>query len=165
MVLASTYAAPDPLAYAAFEAWALVAETAGMPVMMRQQAPRVFGSDFYANQPGRLAGFLAEMERSTQPAASFAAQIDALLSHDAAPRLASITTPALVMASADDIIIKPDLSRQLLGSLPRAECALLPGGHAAFLEDPPLWNRTVIAFIEQHRAGQRRSGGPGPATR
>ena len=100
VVLASTYAAPDPLSYAAFEAWALIAGTAGMPVMMRQQAPWVFGSDFYATQPGRLAGFLAEMERSTQPAASFAAQIGALLSHDATSRLGSITTPALVLASA-----------------------------------------------------------------
>jgi 3-oxoadipate enol-lactonase len=160
VVLASTYAVPDPLTYAAFEAWALIAETAGMPVMMRQQAPWVFSSDFYAKQPGRLAGFLAEMERSTQPAASFAAQIGALLGHDATSRLGSITMPALVMASADDIIIKPALSRRLQAGLPRASWALLPGGHAAFLEDPPLWNRTVLAFIGQHRPG-----GSGPTTR
>jgi pimeloyl-ACP methyl ester carboxylesterase len=63
VVLANTYAAPDPLARAAFGAWALIAETAGMQVMMRQQAPWVFGTDFYASQPERLAQFLAEMDR------------------------------------------------------------------------------------------------------
>lgn len=151
VVLASTYSKPDPLTYAAFEVWALIAEVAGMPVMMRQQAPWVFSTEFYASQPERLAGFLAEMERSTQPAAGFAAQIGALLTHDCTARLASITTPALVLASQDDIIIKPALSRALFEALPAADWALLPGGHAAFLEDPPAWNRTVIDFIAAHR--------------
>jgi len=164
VVLASTYAAADPLTYAAFESWGLVAEAAGMPLMMRQQAPWVFSSDFYLSQPGRLAEFLAEMDRTTQPASSFAAQVAALIGHDAAARLGSITMPALVMASADDIVIKPDLSRRLCDGLPDATWALLPGGHATFLEDPPRWNRTVIDFIDKHRAHppreqQRTSGG------
>ena len=106
VVLANTYAAADPLTYAAFESWALVAEAAGMPVMMRQQAPWVFSTGFYAHQPGKLAGFLAEMDNTTQPASSFAAQIAALINHDAAGRLGSVTTPALVIASDDDIVIK-----------------------------------------------------------
>jgi len=150
VVLASTYAKPDPFTYAAFEVWALIAEAAGMPMMMRQQAPWVFSSDFYANQPERLAGFLADMERTTQPAAAFAAQIGALLTHDCSARLASIRTPALVLASADDIIIKPPLSRALHASLPAAQWALLPGGHAGFIEDPARWNRAVIEFVSQH---------------
>jgi hypothetical protein len=35
--------------------------------------------------------------------------------------------------------------------IPHAAWALLPGGHAAYLEDPALWNRTVLDFISQHR--------------
>ncbi len=161
VVLASTYAKPDPLTCAAFEAWALIAEAAGMPVMMRQQAPWVFGTDFYASQPERLAGFLAEMERTPQPAAGFAAQIGALLSHDCIARLAAITAPALVLASQDDIVIKPALSRALFEALPDAQWALLPGGHAAFLEDPQAWNRAVIDFITAHRAPAALPGEPG----
>ena len=150
VVLANTYAWPDPLTRAAFESWALVAQTAGMQVMMRQQAPWVFSSDFYASQGGRLADFLAEMDRTTQPASSFSAQIAALVTHDCASRLGSIRTPALVIASQDDIIIKPALSRRVFGGLPQATWALLPGGHATFLEDPALWNRTVLDFIDQN---------------
>ena len=71
VVLANTYAAADPLTYAAFESWALVAEAAGMPMMMVQQAPWVFSTGFYAHRPARLAEFLAEMERTThRPAPS-----------------------------------------------------------------------------------------------
>ena len=87
---------------------------------------------------------------SSVPSISFAAQIGALLTHDCTARLAAITTPAL-LASHDDIIITPALSRALFEALPAADWALLPGGHAAFLEDPPAWNRTVIDFIAAHR--------------
>ena len=162
VALANTYAAADPLTCAAFESWALVAETAGMPMMMRQQAPWVFSTDFYAKQPGRLAEFLAEMERTTQPASSFAAQIAALINHDAAGRIGSITTPALVIASTDDIVIKPALSRGLHAGLPQADWALLPGGHATFLEDPALWNTEVLDFIGRHRAHPPAPAGSGP---
>jgi pimeloyl-ACP methyl ester carboxylesterase len=165
VVLANTYAAADPLTYAAFESWALVAETAGMPMMMLQQAPWVFSTDFYAHQPGRLAEFLGEMERTTQPASSFVAQIAALTGHDAAGQLGSITTPALVIASADDIIIKAALSRSLHDGLPQATWALLPGGHATFLEDPGVWNAAVLDFIGQHRVQPRTSGGDGTPER
>ena len=151
VVLASTYAVADPLTYAAFESWGLVAEAAGMPVMMRQQAPWVFSSGFYAGQPAKMAEFLVEMVRTTQPAGSFCAQLAALIGHDAAGRVGSISTPTLVIASADDIVIKPAASRALYEGLPHADWALLPGGHAAFLEDPALWNRTVLDFISQHR--------------
>ncbi|MDR2986094.1 MAG: alpha/beta hydrolase [Nocardiopsaceae bacterium] len=161
VVLASTYAKPDPLTYAAFEVWALIAKTAGMPVMMKQQAPWVFSSGFYAGQPDRLGEFLSEMEHTTQPAEGFAAQIGALLTHDCTARLAKITMPALVMASEDDIIIKPALSRAMYEALPAPRWALLPGGHAAFLEDPPAWNRTVIDFINTHRAQPAPQGGAG----
>jgi pimeloyl-ACP methyl ester carboxylesterase len=126
VVLANTYAAADPLTYAAFESWALVAETAGMPVMMRQQAPWVFSTAFYAQQPGKLAGFLAEMDNTTQPASSFAAQIAALINHDATGRLGSITTPALVIACEDDIVIKPALSQRLQDDLPGSAWELRP---------------------------------------
>ena len=162
VVLANTYAAADPLTYAAFESWALVAEAAGMPAMMRQQAPWVFSTAFYAQQPEKLAGFLAEMDNTTQPAGSFAAQIAALINHDAIGRLGSITTPALVIACQDDIVIKPALSHRLHEALPGSAWQLLPGGHATFLENPVLWNTTVLEFIDAHRAHPRPVRGSGP---
>jgi len=152
VVLANTYAKPDRFTKAAFDVWRQVAESGGMPLMMRQQAPWVFSPAFYEAHPDKLATVLAEMERSPQPAAAFSAQIAALLSHDCTDRLASLHTPALVIAADDDIIIRLSLSHRLYEELPRGSWAIVPGGHAAFVENPDPWNRAVIAFIDQHRA-------------
>src|SRR5207248_979630 len=51
LVLANTFAVADPFTAAAFETWATVAEAAGMPVMMRQQAPWIFSPGFYEQHP------------------------------------------------------------------------------------------------------------------
>jgi 3-oxoadipate enol-lactonase len=152
VVLANTYARPDAFTRAAFDAWGQVAESAGMRLMMRQQAPWVFSPVFYEAHPDRLAGIVAEMERSSQPASAFAAQIAALLTHDSAERLASLQTPALVIAADDDIIIRLSLSHRLYEDLPNGSWAIVPGGHAAFIENPDPWNRAVVAFIEKHLA-------------
>jgi 3-oxoadipate enol-lactonase len=152
VVLANTYAKPDAYTRAAFDTWAQVAETGGMPLMMRQQAPWVFSPAFYEAHPEQLAGFLADMERSAQPAWAFAAQIAALLTHDCTARLGSLRTPALVIASDDDIIIRLSLSHRMFEELPHGSWAIVPGGHAAFVENPDPWNRAVIEFIDQHRA-------------
>ena len=164
VVLANTYAAADPLTYAAFESWALVAEAAGMPVMMRQQAPWVFSTGFYAQQPGKLAGFLAEMDNTTQSASSFAAQIAALIK-PRRRRRGSARSPrlALVIACEDDIVIKlRPVPPRLHEALPGSAWQLLAGGHATFLENPVLWNATVLEFIDAHRAHPRPVGGSGP---
>ena len=160
VVLANTYGKPDAYTRAAFDVWGQIAMTAGMPAMMRQQAPWVFSPRFYEHEPERLATYLGEMERSIQPAASFAAQISALLTHDCGDRVGALHTPALVIAADDDIIIRLSLSHRLFEELPSATWAIVPGGHAAFLEHPEPWNRAVIDFIDQHRAvhsGERRS--------
>jgi 3-oxoadipate enol-lactonase len=152
VVLANTYARPDAYTRAAFHSWGLVAEAGGMPLMMHQQAPWVFSPGFYESHPEQLAGILTDMESSPQPAPAFAAQIAALLTHDCADRLASLHTPALVIAADDDIIIRLSLSHRMFEELPNGTWAIVPGGHAAFLENPDPWNRAVIEFIDQHRA-------------
>jgi 3-oxoadipate enol-lactonase len=155
VVLANTYARPDAYTRAAFDAWGQIAEAASMAVMMRQQAPWVFSPTFFESHPERLAILVAEGERTTQPARSFAAQIAALLTHDCSDRLARLQIPALVMAADDDIIIRLSLSHRLYEELPRGSWAIVPGGHAAFLENPQHWNRAVVEFVDQHRRAVR----------
>ena len=152
LVLANTYAAPHPFTRAAFESWAIVAEAAGMAVMMRQQAPWIYSPAFYEQHPGRVAELIGEAQKSTQPAAAFTAQTAALIDHDARVRVPAITTPTLVIAARDDAIIREALSRRLYEALPDATWSVVPGGHAAFWEDPAPWNRAVIDFVRAHGA-------------
>ena len=150
LILANTFAAADPFTRAAFLSWSEVAEAAGMPMMMRAQAPWIFSPDFYARHPGRVAELIAEAQTSTQPAAAFAAQMAALVNHDAQDRLPALRAPTLVVAADNDVIIRPALSRQLFELLPNAVWSEVPGGHAAFWEDPGPWNHAVIEFVKAH---------------
>ena len=149
LVLANTFAVADPFTAAAFETWATVALAAGMPVMTRAQAPWIFSPGFYERCPDRVAELVAGAEGSTQPAAAFAAQMAALNGHDCASRIGTVRMPTLVLAAGDDIIIRPELSRRLFGLLAAGvgTWAVVPGGHAAFWEDPGPWNQAVIDFV------------------
>ncbi len=152
LVLANTFAAADPFTSAAFDTWAMVAEIAGMPVMMRQQAPWIFSPEFYEQQPGRVAELIAAAETSTQPAGPFAAQMAALTGHNCADRVGAIVVPTLVLVARDDIIIRPELSRRLFDALGPGlgTWSVVPGGHAAFWENPGPWNQAVIEFIRRN---------------
>ena len=143
LVLANTFAKADEFTRAAFDTWAMVAQAAGMPVMMRQQAPWIFSPAFYEQYPDRVAELIAGAETSTQPAAAFAAQMAALNDHDCSGRIGSVTAPTLVIAARDDIIIRPELSRRLFDEL--------PGEHRAWAVVP--------------RRPRRVLGGPGAVER
>jgi len=149
LVLANTFAVADPFTAAAFETWATVARAAGMPVMMEQQAPWIFSPGFYEKDPGRVAELVEGAKGSPQPAAAFAAQMAALNGHDCASRIGTVRVPTLVLAAGDDIIIRPELSRRLFELLAPGvgTWAVVPGGHAAFWEDPGPWNQAVIDFV------------------
>jgi pimeloyl-ACP methyl ester carboxylesterase len=58
-------------------------------------------------------------------------------------------------SARDDIIIRPELSRRLFDALGPdvGTWAVVPGGHAAFWENPGPWNSAVIDFV-------RRNGTP-----
>ena len=85
VVLANTYAKPDAYTRAAFESWGQIAESGGMPLMMRQQAPWVFSPAFYDAAPrAARSASSPRWSGARSPRASFAAQIAALLTHDCA---------------------------------------------------------------------------------
>ena len=162
LVLANTFAVADPFTAAAFETWATVALAAGMPVMMEQQAPWIFSPGFYEKDPGRVAELVEGAKGSTQPAAAFAAQMAALNGHDCAGRIGAVRVPTLVLAAADDIIIRPELSRRLFELLAPGvgTWAVVPGGHAAFWEDPGPWNQAVIDFVRSVSTSQKGRAWP-----
>ncbi len=160
LVLANTFAAADPFTAAAFQTWVTVADAAGMAVMMEQQAPWIYSPAFYQHYPGRVAELIAAAQQSTQPAAAFAAQMAALTSHDCASRIGSVRVPTLVLVADDDIIIRPELSRRLFDALGdgTGTWTVVPGGHAAFWENPGPWNQAVIDFVRAAARADRQEG-------
>jgi 3-oxoadipate enol-lactonase len=160
LILANTFAAADRFAAAAFQTWATVADVAGMAVMMEQQAPWIYSPAFYQRYPERVADLIAGAQQSTQPPAAFAAQMAALTDHDCADRIGSVTVPTLVLVANDDIIIRPELSRRLFDALGGGigTWTVVPGGHAAFWEDPGPWNQAVLDFVQAAARPDRQKG-------
>ena len=68
-------------------------------------------------------------------------------------RLETMRLPVLVLAGDADLLSPPALMRLLSAHIPHCEFVRVPGaGHAAFWEQPELWNRLVLEFISQHAA-------------
>ena len=66
-------------------------------------------------------------------------------------RLETIRVPVLVLVGAADLLSPPALMRLLAAHIPQCQFATIPeAGHAAFWEQPELWNRLVLEFMGQH---------------
>lgn len=94
---------------------------------------------------------LAEVARGTehfQGADTLLKRISALRGFDARGDLAGMTTPALVAASRDDLLVPWTASRDLADGLPAAEFWLTPeGGHAFTVEQPEPFNTAMLNFL------------------
>lgn len=84
-----------------------------------------------------------------QSAESYAAQIQALLSHDVADHLAEIKTPTLVMHGEEDRMIPADNGRLLAEHIPGATLITYPkAGHLFFIEQAEIVNRDIRRFLD-----------------
>jgi len=73
--------------------------------------------------------------------------------HDTTSRLGEITTPSLVLAGEEDILIPVALSRRIHDGIPGSEWATTKGGHGCIWEHPAEFNRTYLDFVARHRKG------------
>ena len=65
--------------------------------------------------------------------------------------LETLRIPVLVLVGAADLLSPPALMRLLAAHIPPCQFVTVPeAGHAAFWEQPEIWNRLVLEFIGQH---------------
>jgi pimeloyl-ACP methyl ester carboxylesterase len=66
-------------------------------------------------------------------------------------RLQTIRVPVMVIVGGADLLSPPALMRLLAAPIPQCEFVMMPeAGHAAFWEQPEIWNRLVLEFLSQH---------------
>lgn len=66
---------------------------------------------------------------------------------DISPRIAGITTPALVICGTEDKMMPPSASEQIVRSLPGAKLVLIEGaGHMVMMEQPQAFNAALQDF-------------------
>jgi 3-oxoadipate enol-lactonase len=148
-----TYAAPGPFCSRMFSMWADLAPVMGVPFVMRDVTLWAFTVPFFERREAELAEFETGMRYLDQPVHAYLAQLAVIQDHDTTARLGEITTPSLVLAGAEDILIPVALSRRLADGVAGSEFATTPGGHACLWEHPAPFNEAFLAFIKRHGKG------------
>ncbi|HMG65426.1 MAG TPA: alpha/beta fold hydrolase [Streptosporangiaceae bacterium] len=148
-----TYAAPGPFCSRMFAMWADLAPVAGVPFVMRDVTLWAFTVPFFEQREAELAEFETAMRYLDQPVHAYLAQLAVIQEHDTTARLGEITTPTLVLAGAEDILIPVALSRRLHEGVAGSEFATTPGGHACLWEHPAPFNEAFLAFVKRHGKG------------
>src|SRR5580692_4053400 len=148
-----TYAAPGPFCSRMFAMWADMAPVLGVPFVMRDVTLWAFTLPFFEERGDDLAEFETAMRYMDQPVHAYLAQLAVIQNHDTTARLGEISTPALVLAGEEDILIPVALSRRLHEGIPGSEFATTKGGHACVWEHPAEFNRTFLDFVRRHGKG------------
>jgi 3-oxoadipate enol-lactonase len=125
----------------------------GIPFVMRDVTLWAFTTEFFSTRPDELAEFETAMRYMDQPLPAYLAQLAVIQQHDTTARLAGITTPTLVLAGEQDILIPVPLSRELHQGIPGARWQTVQGGHACLWEHPASFNDAVVDFVRRHGKG------------
>jgi 3-oxoadipate enol-lactonase len=145
-----TYAAPGPFCSRMFRMWQDMAPVLGVPFIMRDVTLWAFTTGFFEQRPDEAAEFETAMRYMDQPVHAYLAQLAAIQTHDTTGRLAQITTPTLVLAGEEDILIPVSLSRRLHEGVPGSAWATTPGGHACIWEHPAPFNQVFLDFVRKN---------------
>lgn len=121
-------------------------EIQALPVALRELGPS------YRGLHPEGARRWIEIERSSRPGGHDGPR-QPLKQPMTYARLETMAVPVLALAGEADLLSPPALMRLLVAHLPGSQFATIPeAGHAAFWEQPDLWNRLVLDFIGQHSA-------------
>ncbi|MBJ7593755.1 MAG: alpha/beta fold hydrolase [Candidatus Dormibacteraeota bacterium] len=150
VTFACTYAAPGPFCSRMFKLWADAAPVLGVPFVMRDVTLWAFTVRFFEERGAELAEFETAMAYMNQPTHAYLAQLAAIQNHDTRDRLDQITTPTLVVAGEEDILIPVALSKRLHEGVPGAEWSTTKGGHGCMWEHAHEFNTSFLQFVERH---------------
>jgi 3-oxoadipate enol-lactonase len=152
LTLACTYAAPGPFCSRMFAMWHDMAPVNGVPFIMRDVTLWAFTVPFFEEREDEAKEFEAEMAAMDMSVEAYLAQLHVIQTHDTTGRLDRISTPTLVLAGEQDILIPVSLSKRLHEQIPGADWATTKGGHACMWEHPGEFNRTYLEWIGAHRS-------------
>jgi len=157
LVLACTACRHLPWRRELLAEWADVAEHQGMKAFVQQNLRWLVGQRSLRRiwPAVTLLGPLA----FNVPAASFVAQVEAILAMDDRLRieLTELAVPTLVMVGSQDILTPLGDAQELASLIPDAELAVVRGGaHLFMVEHAGTYNRTALEFLD--RAIHRLAG-------
>jgi aminoacrylate hydrolase len=147
LVIINGFAAPDMHFLRCMATRLDLLEHSGVLAFVRAQPLFLYPARWISEHIERVEAEEAGHVAHFQGTANVAARIGALATFDIADRLGEISTPTLLIAAEDDMLV-PDLcSEQLERGLPHARLVRMRGGHACNITEPDIFNRHVLEFL------------------
>ena len=119
-------------------------EISNLPIVLREVGP-----SYRAVNPEGVAEWLRIEESSRHEIGPEMAQSPrAPMTYT---RLATMETPVLMLTGGADLLSPPAMMKLVAAHIPGCRFEVIPeAGHAAFYEQPKVWNRLVLDFIREH---------------
>lgn len=148
MVLVNAWDKVDSHSLRCFAARVALLEKAGVEAYVRAQPIFLYPAAWLSANAERIERDDAHGVAHFQGAGNLLKRLGALKAFDATPWLASLSTPALVTATRDDVLVPWTASRRLADGLPGAEFWLMAeGGHGFSAVEPDTFNDKIIAYL------------------
>ena len=143
-------ARPDNYMKQVIEAWQAGSRALTREEFLETRAPWLFTHRFF-DMPDAVDRFRQRVLGNPHPqtTAAFVRQCDAILSHDALDRVATIAVPTHVIVGAEDILIPPRHSEAVASRIPGAQFTIVPdAAHGLFWENAAAFNESVVGFLK-----------------
>lgn len=148
LVVVNGWSRPDPHIARCFEARVALLKKSGKRAYVRAQPIFLYPATWISENAARLDAEEEHMVKGFPTTDVMLARINALLTFDIDAKLAKITAPVLVSASADDMLVPVSCSKRLAERLPNATLDITPwGGHGMSVTDPEVFNATLVEFL------------------
>jgi pimeloyl-ACP methyl ester carboxylesterase len=120
-----------------------------IPEIRKQSAHyREIGPSYRGANPEGVRRWIEIDEHSRQPGAAFQ---PSLRTPNTLAKIATIATPALIIAADADLLAPPALMRIWAAHMPNHEWAVIhDAGHAVAWEQPGAFNDKVLDFVRRH---------------
>jgi pimeloyl-ACP methyl ester carboxylesterase len=144
LVLTGTWAKTDAWLDEAFEHWVGLATDERKDALLGALLVWCMSPRFMSANPDFAQEFMASEVPNLE---GFKAAAAACQGHDATTRLGEVTIPCLVVSGAHDILIRPELNREVAALLPNSTLVSVDTGHMPFWEEPADFARLVDGWL------------------
>lgn len=151
LVVVNGFARPDPHFLRCFDTRLALLRDSGARAFLHAQPIFLYPARWISENDERLAAEEAQQLAHFQGAPNIEARIAALAAFDVAARLAEISTPTLLIAAEDDMLVPASCSEALAGGLPGATLAVMTGGHACNVTEPTYFNHLLRNWLGRAR--------------
>ena len=149
LVLVNAWSKVDPHTERCFDVRLTLLEKAGVQAFLKAQPLFLYPAVWMSENAERLAADEAHGAANFQGTGNLLKRISALRAFDVDEHLHEVSTPALVIAARDDLLVPCTRSVRLADGLPKATLALTDfGGHAVNITAPDFFNTKVVNFLE-----------------